>query len=154
MNGSCAAEREDVLKEFYITENQEEERIDRYLAEMLPDCSRSYIQKLIKEKQVCVNRLPVKASSRLLPGDLVTVTIPEIKELDIEPENIPLDILYEDSDIIIVNKPKQMVVHPAPGHYSGTLVNALMYHCREELSGINGMMRPGIVHRIDMDTTG
>ena len=154
MNGSCAAEREDVLKEFYITENQDEERIDRYLAEMLPDCSRSYIQKLIKEKQVCVNRLPVKASSRLLPGDLVTVTIPEIRELDIEPENIPLDILYEDSDIIIVNKPKQMVVHPAPGHYSGTLVNALMYHCREELSGINGMMRPGIVHRIDMDTTG
>lgn len=154
MNGSCTAEREDVLKEFYITENQDEERIDRYLAEMLPDCSRSYIQKLIKEKQVCVNRLPVKASSRLLPGDLVTVTIPEIRELDIEPENIPLDILYEDSDIIIVNKPKQMVVHPAPGHYSGTLVNALMYHCREELSGINGMMRPGIVHRIDMDTTG
>ena len=142
------------MKEFYITENQDEERIDRYLAEMLPDCSRSYIQKLIKEKQVCVNRLPVKASSRLLPGDLVTVTIPEIRELDIEPENIPLDILYEDSDIIIVNKPKQMVVHPAPGHYSGTLVNALMYHCREELSGINGMMRPGIVHRIDMDTTG
>jgi 23S rRNA pseudouridine1911/1915/1917 synthase len=154
LNGSCAAEREDVLKEFYITENQEEERIDRYLAEMLPDCSRSYIQKLIKEKLVCVNKLPVKASCRLLPGDLVTVTVPESKEPDIEPENIPLDILYEDSDIIIVNKPKQMVVHPAPGHYSGTLVNALMYHCRDELSGINGMMRPGIVHRIDMDTTG
>ena len=82
------------------------------------------------------------------------VTLPEAKEPDIVPENIPLDILYEDQDIIMINKPKQMVVHPAPGHYSGTLVNALMYHCGDELSGINGCMRPGIVHRIDMDTTG
>ncbi|MCI9228487.1 MAG: RluA family pseudouridine synthase [Dorea sp.] len=142
------------LKEFYVTENLAKERVDQYLSEMLEGCTRSYIQKLIKEDLVCVNQSPVKASCRLLPGDLVTVTVPEIKEPDIVPEEIALDILYEDSDIIIVNKPKQMVVHPAAGHYSGTLVNALMYHCREELSGINGMMRPGIVHRIDMDTTG
>ena len=101
-----------------------------------------------------MNQKSVKASYRLLVGDRVEITIPEIKEPDIVPENIPLDILYEDKDIIIINKPKQMVVHPAPGHYSGTLVNALMYHCNHELSGINGMMRPGIVHRIDMDTTG
>lgn len=142
------------MKEFYVTENQVKERVDQYLSEMLEGCTRSYIQKLIKEGLVCVNQAPVKASCRLLPGDLVTVTVPDVKEPDIVPEEIALDILYEDSDIIIVNKPKQMVVHPAAGHYSGTLVNALMYHCREELSGINGMMRPGIVHRIDMDTTG
>lgn len=86
--------------------------------------------------------------------DSIEVSIPEVKEPEIEAENIPLDVLYEDEDIIIVNKPKGMVVHPAPGHYSGTLVNALMYHCKDQLSGINGVMRPGIVHRIDMDTTG
>ena len=96
----------------------------------------------------------MKSNYRLSFGDSVEVTLPEAKEPDIVPENIPLDILYEDQDIIMINKPKQMVVHPAPGHYSGTLVNALMYHCGDELSGINGCMRPGIVHRIDMDTTG
>ena len=120
----------------------------------MEDRSRSYIQKLIKEQYVIVNQKPVKANYRLSLGDMVEITLPEAKEPDIIPENIPLDILYEDQDIIIVNKPKQMVVHPAPGHYSGTLVNALMYHCGQELSGINGTMRPGIVHRIDMDTTG
>jgi len=142
------------LKEFFTVENQEGERIDRYLSEELEDRSRSYIQKLIKEQYVIVNQRPVKANYRLSLGDRVEITLPEAKEPDIAPEDIPLDILYEDEDIIIVNKPKQMVVHPAPGHYSGTLVNALMYHCGQELSGINGTMRPGIVHRIDMDTTG
>ena len=142
------------MKDFFTVENQDGELIDRYLYEVLEDISRSYIQKLIKEQYILVYQKPVKASYRLLVGDRVEITIPEIKEPDIVPENIPLDILYEDKDIIIINKPKQMVVHPAPGHYSGTLVNALMYHCNHELSGINGMMRPGIVHRIDMDTTG
>jgi len=142
------------LKELFIVESQEGERIDRYLAEVIPERSRAYIQKLIKMQNVLVNQEPVKASYRLLIGDRLEITMPETKEPDIEAENLPLDILYEDPDIIIVNKPKQMVVHPAPGHYSGTLVNALMYHCRQELSGISGTKRPGIVHRIDMDTTG
>lgn len=140
--------------EYFTVENEEGERIDKYLAEMLEDKSRSYIQKLIKDKLVHVNEKPVKANYRLVLGDRVEITIPEIKEPDIVAEDLALDILYEDKDVIVVNKPKQMVVHPAPGHYSGTLVNGLMYHCGEELSGINGMMRPGIVHRIDMDTTG
>ena len=142
------------MKEYFTVENQEGERIDRYLSEEMEDRSRSYIQKLIKDQYVIVNQKPVKANYRLSLGDMVEITLPEAKEPDIIPENIPLEILYEDQDIIIVNKPKQMVVHPAPGHYSGTLVNALMYHCGQELSGINGTMRPGIVHRIDMDTTG
>ncbi len=142
------------MKELFIVESQEGERIDRYLAEAMPDRSRSYVQKLIKTENVVVNGEPVKASYRLLIGDRLEITVPDAREPEIEAEEIPLNILYEDSDIIIVNKPKQMVVHPAPGHLSGTLVNALMYHCRQELSGINGMLRPGIVHRIDMDTTG
>ena len=142
------------MKEFFTVENQDGERIDRYLSEELEDRSRSYIQKLIKENHVTVNQKPVKANYRLSLGDRVEIDLPEAKEPDIKPEDIPLNILYEDKDIIIVNKPKQMVVHPAPGHYSQTLVNALMYHCGFELSGINGTMRPGIVHRIDMDTTG
>ena len=142
------------MKEYFTVENEAGERIDRYLAEELEGRSRSYIQKLIKEGHVKVNDKPVKANYRLVLGDRAEVFLPEIVEPDILPENIPLDILYEDQDIIVVNKPKQMVVHPAPGHYTGTLVNALMYHCVEDLSGINGTMRPGIVHRIDMDTTG
>ena len=116
--------------------------------------SRSYIQKLIKEEQVSVNGKIVKANYKLSEADEVVLNQPELKEPDILAENIPLDILYEDSDLLIVNKPKGMVVHPSAGHYSGTLVNALMYHCKDDLSGINGVMRPGIVHRIDMDTTG
>ena len=108
----------------------------------------------MKEQQIFVNERPVKANYKVSAGDSVTVVIPELKEPDIVPENILLDVLYEDTDILIVNKPKGMVVHPAAGHYSGTLVNALMYYCKEDLSGINGVMRPGIVHRIDMDTTG
>lgn len=130
------------------------ERIDKFLSCRLEEVSRSYIQKLIKEGHVSVNGKPVKANYKLGAGDKISVEIPEAKEPDILPEDIPLDILYEDQDILVVNKPKGMVVHPAAGHYSGTLVNALMYHCKDSLSGINGVMRPGIVHRIDMDTTG
>lgn len=139
---------------FQIAENENQKRIDRLLAEKIPTLSRSYIQKLMKEQQIFVNERPVKANYKVSAGDSVTVVIPELKEPDIVPENILLDVLYEDTDILIVNKPKGMVVHPAAGHYSGTLVNALMYYCKEDLSGINGVMRPGIVHRIDMDTTG
>lgn len=130
------------------------ERIDKFLSCRLEEVSRSYIQKLIKEGHVSVNGKPVKANYKLGAGDEISVEIPEAEEPDILPEDIPLDILYEDQDILVVNKPKGMVVHPAAGHYSGTLVNALMYHCKDSLSGINGVMRPGIVHRIDMDTTG
>ena len=142
------------MNEYSVTHENEGVRIDKFLADHLEGTSRSYLQKLIKEAHVRVNEKPVKANYRLSFDDVVTVTLPEAKAPEIEAEDIPLDILYEDDDIIIVNKPKQMVVHPAPGHYSGTLVNALMYHCGKDLSGINGEMRPGIVHRIDMDTTG
>lgn len=129
-------------------------RIDKYVSEQNPDVSRTYIQKLIQDKQILVNGSGVKTNYKLTLNDKISVTIPEMVEPDVVPENIPLDILYEDDDIIVVNKPKQMVVHPAKGHYTGTLVNALMYHCKDNLSGINGVMRPGIVHRIDNDTTG
>ena len=142
------------MNEYSVTHENEGVRIDKFLADHMEGASRSYLQKLIKEDYVRVNEKPVKANYRLSFDDVVTVTVPEAKAPEIEAEDIPLDILYEDDDIIIVNKPKQMVVHPAPGHYSGTLVNALMYHCGKDLSGINGEMRPGIVHRIDMDTTG
>ena len=129
-------------------------RIDKYLAEQLPDITRSYLQKLLKDGSVQMNGKPVKASTKTAVGAVIALTIPEPEEPEILPENIPLDILYEDSDVILINKPKNMVVHPAAGHYSGTLVNALMYHCGRDLSGINGVLRPGIVHRIDKDTTG
>lgn len=129
-------------------------RIDKYLAEQLPDITRSYLQKLLKDGSVQMNGKPVKASTKTAVGAVIALTIPEPEEPEILPENIPLDILYEDSDVILINKPKDMVVHPAAGHYTGTLVNALMYHCRGDLSGINGVLRPGIVHRIDKDTTG
>lgn len=142
------------MSECFTVESEAGERIDKFLSEELNDRSRSFLQKLIKDKYVKVNDKPVKSSYRLVLGDRVEVILPELEEPDIAAENIPLDILYEDKDVIVVNKPKQMVVHPAPGHYCGTLVNALLYHCKDELSGINGTMRPGIVHRIDMDTTG
>lgn len=128
-------------------------RLDRFLTEKFKDMSRSFIQKQIKDGLVKVNGKAVKSSYKLQSGDKVQMSICEPKDIAIVPENIPLDIIYEDSDIILINKPKQMVVHPAPGHYSGTIVNALMYHC-DDLSGINGELRPGIVHRIDQDTTG
>ena len=142
------------MEELYFETESEKERIDKYLAEQMPDQSRSYIQKLLKDGQVSVNGEIVKPNYKINMGDGIIVRIPEAEAPDIVAENIPLDILYEDEDILVVNKPKGMVVHPAPGHYSGTLVNAVMYHCKDRLSGINGVMRPGIVHRIDMDTTG
>lgn len=142
------------MKKYFHAENEKGIRIDRYLTDQMPEMTRSHIQKLIKDGHVLINDKPVKANYRLSFSEKIEVEIPEPEILEIEPENIPLDILYEDDDIIIVNKPKQMVVHPAPGHSHGTLVNALMYHCGSHLSGINGVMRPGIVHRIDMDTTG
>lgn len=129
-------------------------RLDSFLANKLPEFSRSMLQKAVKEEQVLVNQKKSKCSYKVMLQDEIQFRIPDIKEPDILPENIPLDILYEDNDIIVVNKPKEMVVHPAPGHYSGTLVNALLYHCKDSLSGINGVMRPGIVHRIDQNTTG
>ena len=140
--------------EIDVLESQAGIRIDKFIADELPELSRSYIQKLIKEDQITVNGKTIKANYKLSPGDLVVVVQPELKEPDIVAEDIPLDILYEDSELLIVNKPKGMVVHPSAGHYTGTLVNALMYYCKDDLSGINGVMRPGIVHRIDMDTTG
>ncbi len=130
------------------------ERIDKFLSLYYPDKSRSNIQNLIKNGYVTINNKHIKVSYQLKVGDDIFIDDMPIEEVNIVAEDIPLDIIYEDDDLIIVNKPKQMVVHPAPGHYSGTLVNALMYHCKDSLSGINGEMRPGIVHRIDMDTTG
>lgn len=143
-----------MIHEIDVLESQAGIRIDKFLSDELPELSRSYIQKLIKEELITVNKKTVKANYKLDTGDLVVVEQPELKEPDILAEDIPLEILYEDSDLLIVNKPKGMVVHPSAGHYSGTLVNALMYYCKDDLSGINGVMRPGIVHRIDMDTTG
>ena len=142
------------LFRFQVTEEYEDERIDKYMASLIDSLSRSFIQKMMKEQKVLVNNIPVKANYRLRAEDEICFTLPEAAEPDIEAENIPLDILYEDDDVLVVNKPKGMVVHPAAGHYSGTLVNVVMYHCRGSLSGINGVMRPGIVHRIDRDTTG
>lgn len=139
---------------FQITEEYEGERIDKCMAMLLDSLSRNYIQKLIKEGQVLVNGMPVKSSCAVCTDDEVVFSLPPSQEPDILPEDIPLNILYEDKDLLVVNKPKGMVVHPAPGHYSGTLVNGIMFHCGKDLSGINGVLRPGIVHRIDRDTTG
>lgn len=142
------------MESYCFTADADGMRIDKFLADSLPDLSRSHIQKLIKDGFVKVNANAVKPNYKLSPNDQIKVTIPALTQPDIVPEDIPLDILYEDKDILIVNKPKGMVVHPSAGHYSGTLVNALMFHCKDGLSGINGVSRPGIVHRIDMDTTG
>ena len=120
----------------------------------MEDISRSYLQKLLKEKSITVNEKEIKANYKVQEGDVVSVSVPEPGEPDILPEEIPLDILYEDDSLMVVNKPKDMVVHPSAGHLSGTLVNAVLFHCKGNLSGINGIMRPGIVHRIDKDTTG
>ena len=143
------------MEELFIKSDKEEKiRIDKFLSERIPDISRSYLQKLLKDGNITVNKNCVKANYKVAFQDEIHIYFPEPEIPDILPENIPLDILYEDEDILVVNKPKQMVVHPAPGHYSHTLVNAVLYHCGEHLSGINGVARPGIVHRIDMDTTG
>lgn len=139
---------------YQIGLEEDDERLDKWISGTLTDLSRSYIQKCIKEGQVYVNDVPRKASYRLKVDDEIVFQIPEAVEPSVCAEDIPLSILYEDDDVLVVNKPKGMVVHPAPGHYSGTLVNAILYHCKGQLSGINGVLRPGIVHRIDRDTTG
>ena len=139
---------------YTVSEEEDGERLDKLLTFVVQGRSRSFLQKLFKEQRVLVFGKPVKASYRVGSGDVICFSIPEKILPDILPEDIPLDILYEDEDVLVVNKPKNMVVHPAPGHYSGTLVNAVMYHCGSSLSGINGVLRPGIVHRIDKDTTG
>lgn len=140
--------------DFLTDVTDEGQRLDKYLSDEIEEISRSYLQKLLKQELVLVNDSPSKAGYKLRCGDKIRVCLPDIQEPQILPQDIPLDIIYEDDDIIVINKPKQMVVHPAAGHYEGTLVNALMYHCKDNLSGINGVMRPGIVHRIDMNTTG
>ena len=138
---------------YNVQDEYEGLRIDRFLSEQSEDLSRSYIQKLIRENRLEVNGMPVKSSYQVRSDDAIRFEVPANQEPEILPENIPLDILYEDSCLIVINKPKGMVVHPAAGHYSGALVNALMYHCKD-LSGINGILRPGIVHRKDKDTSG
>ena len=137
-----------------VDESDKNTRLDKYIADETEGYSRSFIQKLIKEKSVTVNGKSVKPNYNVNTSDNIDINIPKLIEPQIEAENIPLDILYEDDDLLVINKPKGMVVHPSAGHYSGTLVNAIMYHCKDSLSGINGEIRPGIVHRIDMDTTG
>ena len=142
------------LFRFQISSEQEEERIDKCIASLMDSLSRSYIQKMIREGCVEVNGKTVRQNFRVSADDEVAFFLPEAVEPEILPEEIPLDILYEDDDLLVVNKPKGMVVHPAAGHYSHTLVNAVLFHCKGQLSGINGVLRPGIVHRIDKDTTG
>ncbi len=144
----------DQLYQYTVPADCDGIRFDRFLATELKDHSRSYIQKLMKEGRASCNGKAGKPSLRLQADDQVVLTVPSLEELAVLPEDIPLDIVYEDQDLILINKGKDMVVHPCPGRYSGTLVNGLLYHCRDGLSGINGVLRPGIVHRIDKDTTG
>lgn len=136
-----------------VESEYEGSRIDKFLSSYYVDLTRSFIQNVIKEGNVSINGKEAKANQKLKKGDIISIVIPQLKELKSEPEDIPLHILYEDQDVIVINKPQGMVVHPAHGNYSGTLVNGLLYHCRD-LSGINGVLRPGIVHRIDKDTSG
>ena len=138
---------------FNISKEEQDQRLDSFLAENLDDISRSYIQRLISEGYVTVNGKQVKPGYKIKEDDLILAEIPEPEPITIKPEDIPLDIIYEDKDLLVVNKPAGMVVHPASGNYTGTLVNALLAHC-QDLSGINGKLRPGIVHRIDKDTSG
>lgn len=142
------------MNSWFVDTDANNMRIDRFISERMADTSRSYIQKLIKDELVTVDSKVVKSNYKVKEGEWVEIVLPGPVSLDIEAENIPLDILYEDSDVLLVNKPKDMVVHPSAGHVTGTLVNALLYHCKDTLSSINGVMRPGIVHRIDKDTTG
>lgn len=143
-----------IAETYEVYAEHEGERLDKYLSIIYPDMSRSFFQKLIKNQNIKVNDQCQKANYRMKAEDIVCVCIPDAVETAIVPEDIPLDILYEDEDVLVVNKPKGMVVHPSAGHFSGTLVNAVMFHCNDSLSGINGQIRPGIVHRIDMNTTG
>ena len=142
------------INNIVVSEDDDLIRIDKYLSLAAPELTRNRIQGLISDGNVSVNGKSVKANYKVRENDKIELLIPDAVPADIPAEDIPLDIVYEDDDILIVNKPKGMVVHPAPGHYTETLVNALMYHCKDKLSGINGELRPGIVHRIDMDTTG
>ncbi len=130
------------------------ERIDVFLARELPDLTRSAVQKLLEQGQVSLRGVPIKKNHKTEAGAVYSVILPELKEIPLVAQDIPLDVIYEDEDLLVINKPKGMVVHPAAGHEDGTLVNALLHHCGDSLSGINGEKRPGIVHRIDMDTTG
>lgn len=142
------------IREFLVEEDEEGDRLDVYLADQFVDMSRSYIQKIIKDKKVTVNGKIEKAKYLVKEENKIVIEIPKPKVLEVVPQDIPIEIVYEDDDIIIVNKPQGMVVHPAPGNYEGTLVNAILYHCKGNLSSINGVIRPGIVHRIDKDTSG
>ncbi len=146
--------RELEIQEYRVTQEHSGERLDKFLQTVCPERSRSFLQKLVKEGQVLVNHKKQKVNYRVSENDMIRIAVPPAQEAEILPENIPLDILYEDSELLIVNKPKGMVVHPSAGHFTGTLVNAVLFHCKNSLSGINGEIRPGIVHRIDMNTTG
>ena len=137
-----------------LTADREGERADALLARLVPDLTRSAAQKLLERGAVTLNGGPARKNDRPAPGDMLEVVLPDPEPIDVRPQNIPLDVVYEDGDVIVVNKPVGLVVHPAPGHPDGTLVNALLYHCGNSLSGINGELRPGIVHRIDRDTSG
>jgi len=143
-----------VVESITINEEQSNNRLDKFLNDCYMDLSRNHIKNCIKDGKILVNNNKVKAGYSLKKGDIISILDIEPKEINIVAQDIPLDILYEDGDVLVVNKPKDMVVHPAPGHYDNTLVNAIMYYCKEDLSGINGEIRPGIVHRIDKDTTG
>ena len=142
------------MEHYTIDKELSGERADKAVSALTETFTRSHIKKLIDDGNVTVNGKPVKPSFKLSEGDRLEISFPEAETIDVLPENIPLDIVYEDGDVIVINKPRNMVVHPAAGNYTGTLVNALLYHCGDTLSGINGVMRPGIVHRIDKDTTG
>lgn len=143
------------LYNFIIEDDMDGTRLDVVLSALLPESSRSYMQKLINAGEVSVNaEKSTSKNKKLKTGDVIELSVPDPEEIEITPENIPLDIVYEDDYLMVVNKPKGLVVHPAPGNYHGTLVNAVMYHCGDKLSSINGIIRPGIVHRIDKDTSG
>ena len=137
-----------------LTADRSGERADAALARLAPDLTRSAAQRLLEEGRVLREGRPLRKNDKLQAGDVLALDLPEPQPVALEPEDIPLDIVYEDKDLLVINKPKGLVVHPAAGHWSGTLVNALLYHCRDSLSGINGELRPGIVHRIDKDTSG
>ena len=138
---------------FNINSEEEGQRIDKYLSTMIEGKSRSFVQGLIDEKKVKANGKVIKSNYKLKKGDFIEVEVPEPVELNVSAEEMDLDIVYEDEDVLVVNKEKGIVVHPAPGNYTGTLVNGILHHC-SDLSGINGVIRPGIVHRIDKDTSG
>ncbi len=140
--------------EICVEKNSDKIRIDKFICDNVDDMSRAYIQKLIEDGFIKVNQNIINKNYKVSTGEIISVNIPEPQNIEIKAENIPLNIVYEDNELIVINKPKDMVVHPAPGNYSGTLVNALLSYCKESLSGINGIIRPGIVHRIDKDTSG